>query len=884
MAADIKEHSLEEFRFRANLPRFFRYAAAGLIIVTIIAVIIGFYRSRANTQFRLKSEHTQLSTEIVAEISGYERLESDGEKAKYFLKADHAKTFSDNHQELENVFIRTYDDQGAEADKMTAQKVLYIPEENKNFTAYMNGDVNIDTRDGLNIKTNNIIYTKKNDTAEADEAVDFARGNVRGKSFGATVLMGEKRLELLKDVHIQTYDSPELAKSAVKYSDVSAGSASYDQATDRIELKTKVAISLKSKNASGGDRSTDIKADRAMLYLDGDVAGQDNQSAQLKRFELFDNVNIVSKDAGAQPTVIDSGYALYDKTADRYELTNGAHIVANQNDKPTDIKASAAIWDRPHHKIDLSGNAEVTQGGDYVKGDNVSVDLFPDDKVKAAAVRGNGLVRQESDTRTTTVTAPEINATWNDARQLAAANTVGESVARLEPVGDSEYSLITLSAPRAIRLVFKGLGLLTSMTTDGRTTIQFDAAGKDPNSASKRVTADTVNTYFYDNGKDMRRAEAVGDAELYIEPVTAAPENFKTTINAPRFDCDFFPTGSNAKTCVGGKKTKTVRVRTVAAEGRGTQTLLADTLNVDFNEKTRDLDRLDAVGNAKFTELQRSALSSQMIFTQADSTVRLRGGEPVAFDGSSRAKAKEIDWNTNARHSYLRGAVSVTYYSRKDMGDSVPFASSDKPVFITSETADFDHASSIATFTENARTWQGSNYVRGNRIVVEQDKGKMMADGNVQSVLYDSKQKVGARDVSVPVYAAAKSLNYDRDSRVLKYNGDTDIRQGTDRVTSGTTDVYLNENNEVVKTVSETAVVVTQPGRRASGSWLLYTAGDEVAVLRGSPAKVTDAENGSSEAAEITFRMREHNVISEGKAKPNSGGRLRNVYKIKPAQ
>ncbi len=61
----------------------------------------------------------------------------------------------------------------------------------------------------------------------------------------------------------------------------------------------------------------------------------------------------------------------------------------------------------------------------------------------------------------------------------------------------------------------------------------------------------------------------------------------------------------------------------------------------------------------------------------------------------------------------------------------------------------------------------------------------MFADGNVQSVLYDSKQKVGTRDTSVPVYAAAKSLTYDRDSRVLKYNGETDIRQGTDRITSG---------------------------------------------------------------------------------------------------
>lgn len=880
---EIKEHSLKEFQLRAKLPQYFRYGAVVLFAVTIFIVIVGFYRGRNTTAFKVKGEHTQLSTDVVAEVNNYERLETDAGISKFYLKADHAKTFADNHQELQNVYLRTYDDQGAEADVLTAAKALYIPDENKMFTAYMNGEVNINTRDGLKVTTNNIVYTKKNDTAEADEAVNFERGNVRGKSFGASVKMAEKRIELPKDVEIETFESPELIKSNIRYAKVNAGSASFDQGASKIELNTAVAINIQSKAANGGPKTTDVNADRAVLYLAGEGGASDIANAQLKRFELFDDVHIATVENGAQPTNIDAGYALYEKTGDRFELKNGAHIVTNANGQPTDIKASEAVYDQPAFKMTLTGNAEITQAADYISGDAIDVDLYADKKLKNAVVRGNGLVRQLGDTRTTTLTAPEINAAWGESRQLTVANAVGASTARLEPKSGSDYSLVTLSAPKSIHMVFKGEGLLASMKTDGRTTIQLDAAGGNPDAANKRITADAVNSYFNDNGRDLRRAEAIGDAELYVEPLKASIENYKTTINAPRFDCDFYPSGNSAKVCVGGKKTKTVRVPTVTAEGHGTQTVIADTLNVAFSERTKDVERLDAVGAAKFTELQRTAIASEMSFTPADSVVRLRGGEPTAWDSESRAKAKEIDWDTKNHHSYLRGGVSTTYYSRSTMGDSAPFGSSDKPVFVTSTDADFDHNTHIATYTGNARGWQDNNYVRGDRLIIKQAEGKMFADGSVQSVLYDSKQKVGTKESNVPVYAASRSLAYDRNSRVLQYNGDTDIRQGTDRVTAGKADVYLSEKNEVSKTIAETSVVMTQPGRRATGNWVQYTAGDDAAILRGTPAVVVDAENGTSQAGELTYFMRDHRVVSEGKTKPNGTGRIRNVYKIKPS-
>ena len=872
-----------DFQLRASLPRVFRYAAVALFAVTIFVVVAGFYSARNKSTFKLKSEHTQLSTDVTAEINGYERLETDGGLSKYYIKADHAKTFSDNHQELENAYIEVFDKEGNPADKMTAQRVLYVPAENKNFTAYMNGDVNIETRDALKIKTNNIVYNRANETADADELIEFERENVRGKSFGATLKMGEKRIELLKDVEIETFESPELAKSNIRYARINANSASFDQAANKIELNENVAIRIDSKSKSTGNAiQTNISSERASVIFVRDKAKPltDLPAAQLQKFELFDNVHIVSVESGSEPTSIEAGYALYDKDADRFELKRGSHIVTVAKDKQTDILSSEAIYEQAALKLALTGDVEITQDADYLKGDAVNADLYADRKVKSAVVRGHAYAKQTTQLRTTTISAPELNADFSEARQLLNANAIGQSVAAIIPTSKERYSIVMLSSAKGIGIRFKGEGLIDKLRSDGRTTIKLDATNYGDKAANKTVTADTVTTTFYDDGKNIRRAEAVGNAEIVVQPLNATAKNYATTINAPRFDCEFYPTGNNAKSCVGGRKTKTVRVPTMPSAKRGTQTLLAEQLDASFNADTQDVDEMNAAGNAKFTELDRNAIASRISYTAADETVRLRGGEPVVWDSQGRSKAREIDLDQKANRVYLRGSVSATYYSLKHIKNTAPFASTDRPVFVTSDAAEFDQVAETATFTGNARGWQDTNYVRADRLFLKQAEGKFLADGNVQSVVYNAKQKQKGKESNVPVYAAAKSMAYDKNTRLIRYRENVDIRQGTDRLTAGSADIYLNENNELSKTIAETGVVITQPGRRATGNWVQYSSSDEVAVLRGDPASISDAVNGSSQAGELTFMMRENRVISEGKSKQGTPGRIRTVYKV----
>ncbi|HEX8286902.1 MAG TPA: LPS export ABC transporter periplasmic protein LptC [Pyrinomonadaceae bacterium] len=911
---ETKRPDIKKLQRRANLPKYFRVAAVFALIITVLAVGIGFYRARNNQEFRMKGFPTELSKEVLAEIRGYERTETEGDVKKYYIKADLARTFADNHQELENVFLQVFDDRGETSDKITAAKAVYIPQENKNFTAYFAGNVNIETRDALKVKTAQIAYKKETETAEAEELVEFERENVRGKSFGALVHIREKRLELMNQVEISAFaanSNDEMARNNLQSARLAANYAMFDQANGKIELNENVFINITPDEQNGNlQQPTDIKSNRATavfnekeikrIDLNGSVEVHQKASSasakwtktkanratakiekELKRLELFDNVEIETTVNGDKPTKINSGYAVYEKDADRFELKNAVHIVTVEDNQPTNVRADAAVYEQSNGKILLSGNAEITQRNDLIKGDNLIAELFPNKKLRYASAKGNSYLKQTTPERTTEISAAELNASFNENQFLQAANALGNGTAVLIPAKSNEYSRVTLSAPNAIRLNFKGEGLLEQMQTQGRTTIQLNAPNNSPDAANKRLTADSVKTYFNANGRDMTRAEAVGNAELLVEPLKNSAENYKTTVDAPRFDCEFFPTGNNAKNCSANGKTKTVRLPTIPSNERGTQTLLADKLNVGFDQGTQDVRQFDAIGNTKFTELDRNGVAEQISFTASDEVVRLRGGEPTAWDSRARAKAGEIDWDTRNEKTALRGNVSTTYYNQKQTGGATPFSDTNKPVFVTAQNAEFDHREETGLYTGNARAWQENNYVRADRLLLNQKQGQLFAEGAVQSLLYNAKRKENGRETNVPVFATAQKLTYNRDNRILRYETDVDIRQGTDRITAGAANVYMNERNDVSQTIAENNVVVTQPNRRAAGDYAQYNAADEIVILRGNPARIEDAETGSSQGGQVTVYLRENRVVGEGKTKQNGTGRIRSVYKVK---
>ena len=89
---------------------------------------------------------------------------------------------------------------------------------------------------------------------------------------------------------------------------------------------------------------------------------------------------------------------------------------------------------------------------------------------------------------------------------------------------------------------------------------------------------------------------------------------------------------------------------------------------------------------------------------------------------------------------------------------------------------------------------------------------------------------------------------------------------------------------EVDHIVATGQVVVTQPGRRATGERLVYTAGDQMFVLTGTkavPPKVVDAQQGTATGASLRFHSGDDSVVVSGDGEGSSGQKPRTETKVK---
>ena len=586
---------------------------------------------------------------------------------------------------------------------------------------------------------------------------------------------------------------------------------------------------------------------------------------------------------------------------------------------PLVVKSAQANYDHGSSLLLFTGGAVAEQGSDVISGDQLAAKLNAQKRVEKIDARENSYLRSTSPGRAAEIFAINFDFFFDGDQKLTRAKATG-NVRAGSLDADSE---VKLNAPGVLDVSFSVQGersLVKEMRAAGGRSVVTMAAPKskagDPKAANKRIDADDIILTWRDTGRDLERAEAHGNVELLVEPASPNPAADRKTLLAPHFHCDFYEAGNLARTFRATGGAKAVVEPLQPSETRGTRTLTSQTMTAQFVRETQDVERLEAQGSARFNELQRTLTSANMTalfsrdrqalervdaqgdakfneldrngqaanisYTSPEGVVRLRGGEPVVWDSRARLKANEIDSDTRNKVSHGRGKVITTYYSQEQTNGAAPFKNLKSPVFVASNSAEFHHDSGVGIYVGAARTWQDDNFVKADRITLRREQRRMDAEGNVQSALYQARRREGGAPTVVPVFATSNRMFFVDGERLLHYEGDVDIRQGTERINSSVADVYLQkESYEVERTVAQRNVVVTQPGKRGTGEWAQYTAADETVVLTGNPARVEDAERGNSESRRMVVYLREDRVVSDGGESRQTTNRVRTTHKVR---
>jgi lipopolysaccharide export system protein LptA len=552
--------------------------------------------------------------------------------------------------------------------------------------------------------------------------------------------------------------------------------------------------------------------------------------------------------------------------------------------RPVSIKAAHGTFEQHSMQLTFSGGVTVEQDTDVLSGDNLTGFINQQKRLERAELRGNSYLRVIDPGRAAEVHSVNMDFFMDKDQRLERALATGTVTGRtLE--GDSD---VQISGSNSIDVLFQAnndASLLKQMNAGGRSVITMSAPkskASDPRAANKRLTANEVKLTWRITGRDLEKVEANGNAELFIEPIVSTQKSERKKLNAPQFDCDFFEAGNLARTCKASGGSKATLDPMQPTQNRGTRTITSQTMTTVFLKDTQDIERVDAQGDSKFNENDRNGVAQNVSYVAADETVRLRGGDPTVWDSRGRTKAVELDSDLKNDVSYARGRTTTTYYSQEQTNGATPFSKTKSPVYISSERGEFRHESGQAIYLGNARAWQDDNYVRGDKLVIYVNDKRMEASGGVQTAIYNAKRRAENNNTVVPVFASANSMFYSDPDRTIHYEGNVDIKQGTDRLTSGVADVYLlKDSNEMEKTIAQQNVVLTQPNRKGTGDWVEYTSANEIAILKGNPARVEDVEQGNSQGGRLTLSVRDGKVTADDARGPLSPGRVRSTHKIR---
>ncbi|HKQ80313.1 MAG TPA: LPS export ABC transporter periplasmic protein LptC [Blastocatellia bacterium] len=572
-------------------------------------------------------------------------------------------------------------------------------------------------------------------------------------------------------------------------------------------------------------------------------------------------------------------------------LSQNTHIISADSDpnkqgaQPVEIHGDRANYIQKDGWIRFEGNVNLTQGERQGRADIATGFINQQTKkLERVEMRGNSLLRSQEKGKASEAQARDMDIFFDEEQRLKYSAANGSARARsLEPDAPRE-----ITAER-IDITYRPNGQGSDIqvaVTQGRTVLKLEpveSSAKESDWSERVIEADTVRISFRDDGKNLARADANGNAVLTVTPKRITPRAEKKTLRAARFSTDFFETGNAIKTFVAEQNAVAEfdPIGTESKEKGKTAKRLKKTLNgkkltANFSQQTQDMTDLTAEGDAKFTEGERTAVAARGVYTASKQIVEMRG-KPQLWDSSLRANADEIDANVETGESELRGHARTTYFSRETTGGAAPFKNKKQPVTVASDRALVKHNEGAARYIGNARAWQGDDFVSAENIELDKGERVMTAWNNAKSAFYDFEREVekGRKEI-VPVFTTSDRLVYTDENRTAHYEGAVKIRQGTDRIDAATADALMNEENKLVSLTASKEVVMTQPSRRATGDRVVYTAATDTAILTGSLAMVEDRERDAvTTSPKLTLHLRDARIEANDDNNVESGAKKR---------
>ena len=610
-----------------------------------------------------------------------------------------------------------------------------------------------------------------------------------------------------------------------------------------------------------------------------------------------------------------SGWALgvaYTAKTNTLTLESQIHVTLGENDEKI-FAAHGRITRDP--RVIVLDNPRLERTGGVVQAEQATFFLGPDNNVERVLAKGNVAAQStgpSDEQMRARADEGEALLTGKQNRLHTATLTGNVHVERLGAQlmqGDAGRAILDFSGENELRKIHAQDGVWLSQHA-GASAATANANGSAPQQFD--VSAPVID-FFIAGENRLDHAVTSGAAKITISPAQGSAASAgrttqtaaqRTTITAGLFEAKFAESSatsgskgaSRLASIHGAPNAKIVN----SAPGMPDRVSTSESLDASFLPEG-GIGSIIQQGGVAYTDNQppdkrTQAWAETAVYNPAASVLVL-SGNPRVIDGGMATSAKTIRINRVTNEAFADGDVKSTYSELKEQPDGALLASS-SPIHVTAVQMTTHGSGATALYQGNTRLWQDANVITAPSIEFDRNRRSLVAQGDghrpVSTILVqetskadskksptksEKKTKRQIKQVADEVVDITSSrLTYTDSERRAHYEGGVTAKGPDFTATAETADAYLIPRDQTPVSqqlatpsrldhmVAEGNVVIQQPGRKAEGQKLVYTASDDKFVLTGGSPSIFDAEQGKITGVSLTFFRHDDRVLVEGQA------------------
>ncbi|HZY64146.1 MAG TPA: LptA/OstA family protein [Edaphobacter sp.] len=616
-----------------------------------------------------------------------------------------------------------------------------------------------------------------------------------------------------------------------------------------------------------------------------------------------------------------TGHAMgadYDSDTGVVVLHSNVEVKGVEQGQPVMLTASRAELDRPNKQTVLT-QAKYVRGGTGEEAEAGRAVIHMRDDGSAERLDAEGAVTL-SDGHGGTVGAPRGEVLLNAKSQPKSAVLSGG----LRYVSNEKMRQARGEAAEA-KAIFSGDGRLQHVSMTGGVNLHEQVRTTDAATArwsTRNLTASALDLSLTPNrnGKpQLQLAKTIGNAHLSV----TNPEKSKSgksagtssDLSADVLTAHFAPLNGGAPQLSVVNGAGHTVLRQVNSSG-AVNTSSGDAVEAHFKPtgsrggtSANEIASAVQEGNVVLTQTsakqpgkQDKATAARAVYDGASQKLTLTGDVQLT-DGQSVLWASRVVMAQATGDAEADGEVKASYRLSENNGE---------PVHVLASRAVVKQASGVATFYgaagASARLWQGSSQVEAPEIEFDRKEKELIAQGSgqgtttqVRTVLMSGGATPGKSEL---VRVLSRKLTYSDAARRAEFTGGVEVVSKDGRMTgqqavidlaaaakNSATPRQKSASNsaktsrqagfmggEVERIVASGHIEINQPGRRATGEKVVYTAKDGTFVMTGTataPPKVVDDLRGTVTGASLRFRTGDESIVVSNESPNGTAGKQR---------